>query len=202
MLTKLIIFLLLSTSACFSQTKTAGDTLVLADYDTIRVELHGKTLNYQLENDKKFPFCSDVFALPQDSFPTSYGNCCKYSTHLYETEKIADHGVVSCIKGYSLMWHYTKDLSEAKASVEDMLKQIEEKSLNFKKETIQCYILNEPTTAYLLNVENANGHKYKEILYAGSYKDYHFTLSYVGTMNYDSEEKIEREIQAVVRMLK
>jgi hypothetical protein len=119
---------------------------------------------------------------------------------MYEGQKAASYGLVSCLNGYSLSWTYTQDISEAKAVAEEMSRQIEAQTTNFRKEKINCYVLGQESSMYKQEGVTESGVTLRELLYYGSYKSYNFVLSYLSVFRkLESNEDIQPEIRKIIR---
>jgi hypothetical protein len=196
----LLFALLLSSDICLGQIFPPGDTLSISTYDTTSVDKAGNTLSFRIESKKQFPFCSLIFKVPNDCVAPHPANCCLYITNVYQIQKAANVGTVSCLNGYSLIWFYTHNISDAKAMVESMSQQAQDQASQFKKEVITCYVLNEKSSAYKIEVETKNGDKFQQLLYCGSHNTYNFVLLYQSFKNLNSNEDIQPEIRKIIRL--
>jgi hypothetical protein len=200
MRTKFLIICLLFSEICFCQAYPPGDSLNLMAFDTLRVEMIGEVKGYDLQSTTQFPFCSQIFKIIDDCDDPQISNCCRFATNVYEPQKTINVGSVNCMySGRTLSWMYTNDTLDAKQMMESYISQVTEQSLSLKKRSVKCFIMNQESQAYLCEIESKSNLKYSVLYYYGSYKQYHFMLSYshIGTLN--SNEAIQPSFKEIFR---
>ncbi len=190
----LIIFIFISSSSISvaqSNLKIKGDTLIAGTYDTVRIELESRI---------SFPFCSEIYQLPQGCNINLAPNCCRYRTSPYRNEKIITNGSVSCSNGSNLSWNYFRTLEDAKFNFESIPNQWEKQNKTVKKIKLNCLILNKEAYAYLIDSENLNGNHSYVLLAYGTHKGYNFLLEFITLKKIESNEDIQSFLYPIIKL--
>jgi len=188
--------------SCFAQRFPPGDSLSLLTYDTVRVETENGVKRFELENKRQFSFCSQLYNIPQYCNAPDVENCCKYSTNIYEIQKVTSLGSINCLNafpnGYDLTWIYAESISAAKMMVENYSTQLEKQWISFKKRIIKCHILNKEFPGYLYeSIGNGNIKLYRILTY-GSFKQYNFSLDYLTMSKLTDSNDIPTNLKEII----
>ena len=174
----------------FHGTILYGDTLNNKLYDTLRIELESKVI---------FPFCSNTYQIPRDCDKPYPPNCCTYSTNMYNGQKVATYGNISCLNGSSLIWYYISKIEDARRFMENMVQQLKPQFKTFKQTVIKCEVLGQETMGYLLESETTTGYKSNRIITVGNCNGYTVYLEYSTSSKLSSNLDIQPIIKQILK---